>query len=317
MFDITMTEGKGNHPKPVHEEVDSDLSKTIYRSYNIPEDKLWLTRNLLFYTLQHKVNELTKKYSQSDMPPPEWVFTVGVGYGPGNMHFMQRVYEGAFEFDILYNDKSAVNRITSETLDAEITKNSADFKAKFAKVFPRQPPFDDPKYDEFAHVMFSNILGGVGYFSGDQVVDRSKDSAYEEKGENFWDEASAALKKNIGSKEGPYELFTTTPSRPFFPRGFYWDEGFHQLLVADWDIDLTLEMVKSWFNRMDEDGWIAREQILGEEARSRVPEEFVTQFPHHANPPTLFLLIDEYLNKLEAYHSGKTVEGKLYRSCQR
>lgn len=32
-----------------------------------------------------------------------------------------------------------------------------------------------------------------------------------------------------------------------------------------------------------------REQILGKEARARVPAEFVVQHPTHANPPSLFL----------------------------
>ena len=32
-------------------------------------------------------------------------------------------------------------------------------------------------------------------------------------------------------------------------------------------------------------------QILGEEARSRVPAEFVVQDPSAANPPTLFLAL--------------------------
>ncbi len=49
---------------------------------------------------------------------------------------------------------------------------------------------------------------------------------------------------------------------------------------------------------MDEDGWIAREQILGPEARSKVPQEFQVQYPHYANPPTLFLLLETFIDKL-------------------
>jgi hypothetical protein len=32
----------------------------------------------------------------------------------------------------------------------------------------------------------------------------------------------------------------------------------------------SLEILKDWINLIDEDGWVAREQILGEEARSKV-----------------------------------------------
>ena len=39
-------------------------------------------------------------------------------------------------------------------------------------------------------------------------------------------------------------------------------------------MDLALEVVSSWFDLMDENGWIAREQILGLEARSKIPPEF-------------------------------------------
>lgn len=49
----------------------------------------------------------------------------------------------------------------------------------------------------------------------------------------------------------------------------------------------------SWLALQDEDGWIAREQILGDEARSKVPEEFQLQRRHFANPPTLFFLLND------------------------
>lgn len=40
---------------------------------------------------------------------------------------------------------------------------------------------------------------------------------------------------------------------------------------------------------MDDNGWIAREQILGPEARSKVPKEFVAQNKRYANPPALLM----------------------------
>lgn len=66
------------------------------------------------------------------------------------------------------------------------------------------------------------------------------------------------------------------------------DEGFHLQLIGEWDNGLrlvlnlylfkaivthvlsSLEILKDWFSLIDEDGWVGREQILGEEARSKV-----------------------------------------------
>jgi mannosyl-oligosaccharide glucosidase len=96
----------------------------------------------------------------------------------------------------------------------------------------------------------------------------------------------------------PQELFTCVPSRSFFPRGFLWDEGFHLLVILEWDLDLAIEIVRSWLSLMDEDGWIAREQILGPEARSKVPPEFQVQYPNYANPSTMFLAVDAIADRL-------------------
>ena len=68
--------------------------------------------------------------------------------------------------------------------------------------------------------MFSNLLGGLGYFYGDSVVDRSYAPEYDEENEGFWEETEAARQKHQEKLEGPSELFTTIPSRSFFPRGF-------------------------------------------------------------------------------------------------
>lgn len=62
-----------------------------------------------------------------------------------------------------------------------------------------------------------------------------------------------------------------------------------------------MEVVRNWFNLMQDDGWIPREQILGEEARSKVPEQFQVQHDTHANPPTLLFTI-EYLSEIVMNH---------------
>ena len=50
-----------------------------------------------------------------------------------------------------------------------------------------------------------------------------------------------------------------------------------------------MDIIGHWLDLMNSDGWIPREQILGPEARAKVPSEFVVQRSENANPPTLFL----------------------------
>ena len=57
----------------------------------------------------------------------------------------------------------------------------------------------------------------------------------------------------------PTSLFTAVPSKPNFSHGFLWDEGFHQHLISVWDLQITYDVVTSWFNTIDKDGWISRE----------------------------------------------------------
>ncbi|KAG2483058.1 hypothetical protein HYH03_018041 [Edaphochlamys debaryana] len=143
---------------------------------------------------------------------------------------------------------------------------------------------------EVAKAALSNLLGSMGYFYGSSLV---RVGAPDSEPQPYW----------------PAPLFTAVPSRSFFPRGFLWDEGFHQLLVQRWDPQLSRDVMAHWFDLMNSQGWIPREQILGEEARSRVPPEFVVQNPSHANPPSLFLPIANMATQLVAAAHNASAAG--------
>lgn len=175
---------------------------------------------------------------------------------------------------------------------------NSTFPEAVDKVFPRTAPFVDAKYAEFTQSLLSNLLGGMGFFHGDSKVDATHAPEYEETNLDFWKGAATAMGRAEITTTPETSLLSFNPSRPFFPRGFLWDEGFHLLPVMEWDLDLAVSVIRSWLNLMDEDGWIAREQILGPEARSRVPEKFQVQYPHYANPPTLLLLFPILISKI-------------------
>ncbi|KAK5187999.1 Processing alpha glucosidase I, partial [Cryomyces antarcticus] len=170
------------------------------------------------------IDEYVEKYTAEKMPPPWQIYTLQNRPGQGNLHMIQKVFEGAFEFDILFSSGSAPKAVTSEDLTTKITSVTTAFSERFVKIFTPSTPFNKAKYDGFSKSLFSNLIGGIGYFYGDSVVDRSYAPEYEEENEGFWQEAAEARARNQQKLEGPYELFTSIPSRPFFPRGFLWDE---------------------------------------------------------------------------------------------
>ncbi|KAK3685927.1 glycoside hydrolase family 63 protein [Podospora appendiculata] len=300
-YKLVVTRGTGKQPTSDHRLSEfRGPGQTVVQSLSYAEELLWQAKAVVFKQLKEGVDWLVQnKYDNTDAPPPPWqVYHLTNRPGAGNVQIVQKVFEGNFEFDILFSSASAGKELTSADLTREIKETTESFGERFASVFSFKAPFTAEKYKKFGRSMFSNLIGGIGYFYGESIVDRSYAPEYDEDNEGFWEDAAEARGRQQQAPEGPYELFTSIPSRPFFPRGFLWDEGFHLMPIADWDIDLTMEIVTSWFNLMDDDGWIAREQILGAEARSKVPEEFQTQYPHYANPPTLLLVLDAFVDKL-------------------
>lgn len=299
-IDVTCGPDSNVAPKRQHASWDSKpLDRTMASSMQVPAEALWQAKSIMFTNVKNEVDNYIAEFGQENAPPAWQLFTIGNDIKDGNFHMVQKTFMGSFEFDIVLTGGNS-STLTSEEVSTAIGEASKSFKNRFDKVFSPKAPFTDPKYTKFSQAMLSNLIGGIGYFYGDSLVDRSYAPEYEEDDEGFWEQTADARGKAQINREPPTELFTSIPSRPFFPRGFLWDEGFHLVPIVDWDMDLTIEIVQSWFNLMDEDGWIAREQILGPEARSKVPQEFQVQYPHYANPPTLFMILDAFVDKLNA-----------------
>nr|UEK51455.1 glucosidase 1B-like protein [Parasacculina yatsui] len=201
---------------------------------------------------------------------------------PPNLVVYQVVGVAPFQLEIRYQQVSGaspVSPLSEAQYDRLLAERRSQFAERFRRTFPPVPGvFDRPEHVQFAHAALSNMLGGIGYFYGSSLV-----------------------QSPLNREPVPYwraPLFTAVPSRSFFPRGFLWDEGFHQLLVGRWDEQLSREIVGHWLDLINVDGWIPREQILGGEAAARVPAEFIVQRSSHANPPTLVLALHTLLEQM-------------------
>lgn len=273
-----------------------DSSKTAHISLTIPDNNVWKAGEVFQTLLSDSVKAIVSEKVAENVSPTLMpsIFTIRNQYNfpPGNFHYVQKTFDNSnaegFEFDIIYNKLNAMERIESaEKVTNLITWSLSQIEAKFNKYFQIQP--QDDEHRAFALETLSNLLGGIGYFHGTQLVDRTA---------TLDDEQFKEVKLTNPVEEGPLSLFTSVPSRAAFPRGFYWDEGFHLLQIMEYDFDLAFVIVSSWFDLIEDDsGWIAREVILGDEARSKVPEEFRVQNPNIANPPTLLLAFSEMLDR--------------------
>lgn len=272
-----------------------DSSKTAHVSLNVPDKNVWMARDVFQSLLADSVRAVFKERGTANLPPSlnPSLFTIRNIYDfpSGNFHYVQKTFNlsevKGFEFDVTYNKIDAKERISNYAkVTSLITETLREVHSRFNTHF--QIEGEDDEKRSFALETLSNLLGGIGYFHGTQIIDRTAtldDGEFEK------------IDLGNGKEEGPFSLFTSVPSRAFFPRGFYWDEGFHLLQIMEYDFDLAFVIMSSWFELIEDSGWIAREVILGDEARAKVPEEFQIQNHNIANPPVLLLAFSEMLDR--------------------
>lgn len=202
-----------------------------------------------------------------------------------------------FTMEVVFQSASfteRLNQLSGNVFSSLLEQRKKEFNDRFEKTFRLNEKDYSEKEINFAKAALSNMLGGIGYFYGSSLVQ----SYYNKEPVSYW--------------EAP--LYTAVPSRPFFPRGFLWDEGFHNLLISQWDQEISKDIIGHWMDLMNIEGWIPREQILGAESRKKVPSEFVVQRNTNANPPTFFLPLQGLIKNMikSNKHEDKVYLAALY-----
>ncbi|GJP65120.1 hypothetical protein CLOP_g22023 [Closterium sp. NIES-67] len=177
---------------------------------------------------------------------------------------------------------SRLNLLSGRALARRVAEAETAVERRMQAAFPVASELAEkiPGVGDAVKASLSSLVGGMGYFYGQSRIAIPPHLKTPGDPLPYW-------------QYWPAALFTATPSRPVFPRGFLWDEGFHQLVLRRWDERASMDALGHWLDLLNADGWIPREQILGAEARSKVPEEFIQQHVSNGNPPTLFLPLTE------------------------
>lgn len=74
----------------------------------------------------------------------------------------------------------------ADQVDLIADLHQSAFSNQTLEVFSSKTPFMSPKYATFSESLMANLLGSMGYFHGDEVVDESHANEYEETDLNFW-----------------------------------------------------------------------------------------------------------------------------------
>lgn len=268
----------------LHNSYLSTVSPSVQNLRQVLISHLYLANDKVAHTKYIALPGEILRNNKGEIFEPNFVATLITAKAPFTVDISYRSLDGLTPMDVRTTAGPPIAENYTDVLD---TKRQ-EFDVRFEKTFRLKEKGYTKAEIEFAQSALSNMVGGIGYFHGSSRVQ----STYTKEPVPYW-KAS---------------LYTSVPSRSFFPRGFLWDEGFHGLLIAAWDLDIELDIINHWFDLMNVEGWIPREQILGVEALAKVPDEFVIQQNTVANPPTFFLTLKTILNK---YSSSILASGRL------
>jgi len=220
-----------------------------------------------------------------------------------SLSITQRVLQVPFELEFVFIPTETqidgseewlsekVSALTGQKLTEKFLEKREAFERNFQTTYQLDKKGLPLEFCQVAQYALSNMLGGIGFFHGSTILSQPLSHSRQAS-----DELYDVILPSVS-------LLTATPSRNSFARGFLWDEGFHQLLIASWDPLLSLECLSYWLSSGTSTGWIPREQALGDEIRNLFPlhvREFIMQDPKIANPPTLILPLRKLVRELQS-----------------
>jgi mannosyl-oligosaccharide glucosidase len=130
-FTIDVTKGPESNEYPSFSHpvsAEKPLDQTFVATLEMPQEHLWQAKStptrlhvlmktiltviaIMFASMKTYVDSLLEKYKENTPPAPQ-VFTLPNIPGEGDIHYVQKVFEGAFEFDILFSSGSAPSPVT-------------------------------------------------------------------------------------------------------------------------------------------------------------------------------------------------------------
>lgn len=193
-----------------------------------------------------RAGPIAEQYRQAERAPdPSFVLQLpDETVTASNLFAVQKLFDGEFEFDVFFESSSASHKLncncpdprallyadigpaTASTIDQGITALLSSFNSRFEAHFPTSESFAGSDYEglqTFSKAITSNLLGGIGYFYGNSIVDTGFAYEWDQEDDDGYEDEDETHEGHKGARlTEPQALLTATPSRSFFPRGFYW-----------------------------------------------------------------------------------------------
>eukprot|EP00834_Sanchytrium_tribonematis_P007051 NODE_586_length_5672_cov_0.462229.p2 type:complete len:371 gc:universal NODE_586_length_5672_cov_0.462229:2128-1016(-) len=221
--------------------IESDAKMIKHSGFKVDSGKVWMAEQ--YFT--NKVREYQNLYFESSFEENS------------NLAIFRQLSAGDFELKIAFTEKGVkgakkLAKAFSERSSALVEQFNENFERNFDvstnKITKKKGnKLFSSEYLNYSRIAIASTIGGIGYFSGNYILDKTPlieddfdpyDSQFADYFDN--DDSLSPEKNKLGHRrdsENPEfsdmkELYSSTPSRSFFPRGFIWDEGFHLLMIG-------------------------------------------------------------------------------------